>query len=67
MDQQDKLTVTQRNIQDFVALNLRELTREKVLIASGHLEFAKMMDDVRNRLGEYDLAIWIVVLENPPP
>jgi hypothetical protein len=25
-----------------------------------------MMDDSRNKLGEYDLAIWIVVLENPP-
>ncbi|PNF32494.1 hypothetical protein B7P43_G03867 [Cryptotermes secundus] len=52
MDQQEKLRVTQHNIHDFVALNLRELTREKALIASGHRELAKMMDDVRNKLDE---------------
>jgi hypothetical protein len=67
MEQQEKLRVTQRNIQDFVALNLRELTLEKVFISSGHHELAKMMDDVRKKLGEYVLAIWIVVLEIPPP
>jgi hypothetical protein len=67
MDQQEKLRVTQRIIQDHVALNLRELTREKMLIALGHHELAKMMDDVRKKLGEYDLAIWNVILENPPP
>jgi hypothetical protein len=67
MDQQEKLRVTQHNIHDFVALNLRELTREKALIASGHRELAKMMDDVRNKLGECDLAIWIAQLENSPP
>jgi hypothetical protein len=67
MDQQENLTVMQRNIQDSVAQNLRELTREKAVIASSHHEFAKMMDNVRNKLGEYDLTIWTVVLETPPP
>jgi hypothetical protein len=67
MDQQEKLRVTQCNIQDSVALNLREMIQEKVLIASGHQELAKMMGDVREKLGKYDLAVWIVVLENPPP
>ncbi|PNF20063.1 hypothetical protein B7P43_G05263 [Cryptotermes secundus] len=43
------------SIQDFVDLNLRELTREKVLIASGHHELVKMMDDVRNKLDEASL------------
>lgn len=54
MDQQEKLRVTQRNIQDFVALNLRELTREKALIAAGHREIAKMTEDVKKKLGQYD-------------
>ncbi|PNF16473.1 Protein brambleberry [Cryptotermes secundus] len=55
MDQQEKLRVTQHSIQDSVSLNLRELTREKVLIASGHHELVKMMDDVRNKLDEASL------------
>jgi transposase len=55
MDQQEKLRVTQRNIQDFVVLNLRELTREKALIAAGHREIAKMTEDVKKKLGQCDL------------
>jgi hypothetical protein len=67
MDQQEKLRVTQHNIQDFVAQNLRQLTREKMVIASGHRELSKMMEDVRNKLGQCDFIIWFVVVESPPP
>lgn len=31
-------------------MNLRQLTREKALIAAGHTELAKMTADVKNRL-----------------
>lgn len=55
MDEQEKLRITQRNIQDFVALNLRELTREKALIAAGHRELAKMTEDVKKKLGQCDV------------
>lgn len=51
MDQQEKLRATQHNIQDFVVLNLRHLTREKALIAAGHHELAKMTEDVKKKLG----------------
>lgn len=67
MDQQEKLRATQRNIQDFVALNLRELTREKALIAAGHREIAKMTEDVKKKLGQCDfqnihfLVVWFVM------
>jgi hypothetical protein len=64
MDQQDKLRVTVRNSQDMVTLNMRDLARQKSLIASGHHGLSKMVDDVRNKLGEHDLAISIVILEN---
>lgn len=64
MDQQEKLRDTQHNIQDFVAQNLRQLTREKMLIASGHRELSKMMKDIRNKLGQCDFTIWIILLES---
>jgi hypothetical protein len=67
MEEQEKLRVTQRKIQDSATLNLREMMHEKALITSGHEELSKMMGDVRKKLGEYDLAIWIFVLENSPP
>lgn len=51
MDQQEKLRTSQHNIQDFVALNLRQLTREKALIAAGHHELAKMTEDIKKKLG----------------
>jgi len=51
MDQQEKLKTAQHNIQDFVALNLRQLTREKALIAAGHHELSKMTEDIKNKLG----------------
>lgn len=51
MDQQEKLRASQHNIHEFVALNLRQLTREKALIAAGHHELAKMTEDVKNKLG----------------
>jgi hypothetical protein len=51
MDQQEKLRTAQHNIQDFVALNLRQLTREKALIAAGHHELAKMTEDIKKKLG----------------
>ncbi|KAJ4426506.1 hypothetical protein ANN_27320, partial [Periplaneta americana] len=57
MDQQEKLRVTQRNIQDFVTLNLRELTREKALIAAGHRELAKMTEDVKKKLDEASMDL----------
>ncbi|CAG2055433.1 unnamed protein product [Timema podura] len=44
---QDKLFSMQHNIKDFVALNLRELTREKALIAAGHQEIAKLTADIK--------------------
>nr|CAD7571072.1 unnamed protein product [Timema californicum] len=47
MSQQDKLFSMQHNIKDFVALNLRELTREKALIAAGHQEIAKLTADIK--------------------
>jgi hypothetical protein len=61
MDQQEKLRVTQRNIQDFIALNLRELTREKALIAAGHREISKMTEDVKKKLGECDRCFVICI------
>jgi hypothetical protein len=51
MNQQEKLRTAQHNIQDFVALNLRQLTREKALIAAGHHELAKMTEDIKKKLG----------------
>jgi hypothetical protein len=51
MDQQEKLRTAQHNIQDFVALNLRQLTREKALIAAGHHELVKMPEDIKKKLG----------------
>jgi hypothetical protein len=66
MDQQEKLRATQHNIQDFVAENLRQLTREKMAIKSGHRELSKMMEDVRNKLGQCNFTIWFVVVESPP-
>jgi hypothetical protein len=51
INQQEKLRTAQHNIQDFVALNLRQLTREKALIAAGHHELVKMTEDIKKKLG----------------
>lgn len=50
MVQQEQLKASQGNIQAFVAGNLRQLTREKALIAAGQKELASMTEEVRKKL-----------------
>lgn len=44
MGEQEKLRTTQSTLKDFVALNLRQLTKEKAMIAAGQQELTKMTD-----------------------
>lgn len=50
--EQEKLKTSQQSVHDFVALNLRELTKEKALIAAGHRELSLMTKEVKSKLGE---------------
>lgn len=50
--EQEKLKTSQQSVHDFVALNLRELTKEKALIAAGHKELALMTKEVKSKLDE---------------
>lgn len=51
LTQQERLRISQQGIQDFVSNNLRELTREKALIAAGHKELSEMTGDIKEKLG----------------
>lgn len=51
MAEQEKLKSSQQSVHDFVALNLRELTREKALIAAGQKELSQMTKEVKSKLG----------------
>ena len=51
MNEQEKLRTTQGTLKDFVALNLRQLTKEKAMIAAGQQELTKMADIV-SKLGQ---------------
>ena len=51
LSEQEKLRTTQNSLKDFVALNLRQLTKEKAMIAAGQQELTKMADIV-TKLGE---------------
>ncbi|GLG94206.1 Uncharacterized protein GBIM_01465 [Gryllus bimaculatus] len=48
--QQERMKITQQNLRDFVGLNLRELTREKALIAAGHKELSRLTEDIKAKL-----------------
>ncbi|XP_034255742.1 protein brambleberry-like isoform X2 [Thrips palmi] len=50
--EQEKLKTSQQSVHDFVALNLRELTKEKALIAAGHRELSLMTKEVKSKLDE---------------
>lgn len=52
MAEQEKLRSTQQSVHDFVALNLRELTREKALIAAGQRELSLMTREVKAKLDD---------------
>lgn len=52
MAEQEKLRSSQQSVHDFVALNLRELTKEKALIAAGQKELSQMTKDVKSKLDE---------------
>lgn len=54
MAEQEKLRSTQQSVHDFVALNLRELTREKALIAAGQRELSLMTKEVKMKLGSFE-------------
>lgn len=48
--QQEMLKSAQNNIQGYVASNLRQLTREKALIAAGQKELAYMTEEIKQKL-----------------
>jgi len=52
MAEQEKLHSTQQSVHSFVTMNLRQLTREKALIAAGQKELAAMTMEVKSKLGE---------------
>lgn len=51
-ERQEILKSSQHHIQTFVHGNLRELTREKALIAAGHKELAGMTEAIQKKLDE---------------
>ncbi|KAK3918819.1 Protein brambleberry [Frankliniella fusca] len=55
--EQEKLRATQQSVHDFVALNLRELTREKALIAAGQRELSLMTREVKAKLDDASLQL----------
>ncbi|XP_026286542.1 protein brambleberry [Frankliniella occidentalis] len=55
--EQEKLRSTQQSVHDFVALNLRELTREKALIAAGQRELSLMTKEVKAKLDDASLQL----------
>ncbi|XP_023211428.1 protein brambleberry-like, partial [Centruroides sculpturatus] len=52
LQQQQRLKVAQNNIHNFVAGNLREILREKALIAAGQKELADMTNSIKEKLDE---------------
>ncbi|XP_049944775.1 protein brambleberry-like isoform X2 [Schistocerca serialis cubense] len=50
LERQEVLLQQQHGLRQFVGSNLRDLLREKQLIAAGHRELARMTEDVRHRL-----------------
>ena len=51
LSQQDGMRRQQEGIQASVSATIRDLYREKALVAAGNREFAKMADTVREKLG----------------
>lgn len=51
MTNQERLKIAQMHVNQHVVGNLRELTKEKALIAAGHKQLAEMTDGIREKLG----------------
>lgn len=52
LEQQQYLKNAQSLAHKFVANNIRELTNEKALIRTGHLQLATMTEDIKKKLGK---------------
>lgn len=63
LTQQERLRTTQQGIQDFVSNNLRELVREKALIAAGHKELSEMTGNIKDKLDEANQQLILQSLE----
>ena len=51
INQQRSLQSTQSNIHSQMSKNMKELTREKALIAAGHHELAELTEGISKRIG----------------
>ena len=54
---QDRLKSSQSEVTTYIAENLRELTKEKSLIATGNKQLADMTEAIKVKLGKYSLFI----------
>ena len=50
---QDRLKASQSEVTHYIAGNLRELTREKALIATGNKQLAEMTEAIKDKLGKW--------------
>ncbi|XP_074654833.1 protein brambleberry-like [Tubulanus polymorphus] len=52
MNRQESLKNSHNGIQTYIAENLKELTKEKAMIATGNKELAEMTDNIRKKIDE---------------
>lgn len=52
INQQESLRSAQRNSHLFVSHSLKELGREKALVAAGHRELKKLAENIKQKLGK---------------
>ncbi|KAF4529316.1 hypothetical protein B566_EDAN011410 [Ephemera danica] len=57
MSQQQTLRAAQRNAHSFVAHSLRELAREKSIVAAGHRELARLAQNIKLKLDSAELDV----------
>jgi len=60
LDRQAAIRSSQSSIQGFVANNLRELSKEKSLIAAGNRELASMTETIKKKLGWFPSICQII-------
>ena len=54
--QQQQLSTAHQHVHSYISLNLRELSREKKLIASGQRELAVITESIKRKIGEFVLV-----------
>ena len=53
--QQRQLSTAHQHVHSYISLNLRELSREKKLIASGQRELALITESIKRKIGVFQL------------